>query len=162
VSQATGTIGIVAVASKEIGGVRIKRPALEVETERSVHLLRRVGLRARRWLQAHEEELVVREVVGVTKDGSPIEREIVTPSEVLESVKVHAAGVRDLLREQRERAKLASTNSPPLSDAEFQAELLELARETLRSMPESEFQMLLLERGAIAADATEQPTGGEL
>lgn len=148
--SATGASGIAPITDDG----RRKRPSLDVETERSVHLLRRLGQRARRWLIAHEEELTVVEIIGRTEQGEPIEREVVVPADVIDAVKVHAKGVVDLLREQRERAKLKPL-APVLSDAEFETELRELALETLRTLPQEEFERLALARGAIDATAVD-------
>ena len=148
----SGSVGIAPVMTPEVGGTTVSRNALEREVARSLHIARMVALRARRWLMEHAEETTVEVAIGVTESGAPVTREVVIPDDVLDAVKVHGKIVGDMLKEQRERAKMVK-GQLPLSDAEFEAELHRLAAEHLRAMPAAEFEALKLERGAIEAEA---------
>jgi hypothetical protein len=68
----------------------------------------------------------------------------------------YSGGVRGLLGEQRERAKLkllaGKAGQQPLSDEEYEAELRQLAIETVRELPESELQAELARRGVTPGD----------
>lgn len=113
--------------------------SLDAEARRSLHLARRLGLRARHWLTTHRG------------DSEP------TPEFVVESVKVHARIVADLLREQRARAVLARTavGGDGPTDEQLDRHERELVREALLAMSPAEFDELArARRGLHAIDTT--------
>jgi hypothetical protein len=68
-----------------------------------------------------------------------------------ENFDLYQRAVLGLLKEQRERQKLADAvakrgGAAVLSSGEYEAELLSLARETIRAMPDEELQALIAER----------------
>lgn len=130
---------MVPVATPEVAGVVVQRHTLDLEARRLSTLASRLGRRLKRTLVALPPEIVPNE-------------------DWRKSFELYERTVINMLREQRERAKLAAKGGgPPLGDAEFEAELAALAKETLEGMPEREFRALCAARLAqIDAESIER------
>lgn len=121
--------GMTALASTEVGGVRIHRHVLELEAATLACTLHKLGVRIRYWFRSTDEH-------------KPL------PDETLiASWNVWQSGTLGLLKEQRERAKLTPKNGAALlTDEEYQATLADLVRHSLQSMPDDELEQLLAMR----------------
>ncbi len=141
------------MATPEVGGVQVARHVLDVETERLLHLARRVGLRLRTWArQMPTERAAVLNIDGewipvLDDEGKPVMMPLIPDKEFRENAEWYSKSILGLLKEQRERAKLTPNNGgAPIDDETFELELADLARQTIREMPEAELAKLLAER----------------
>jgi hypothetical protein len=118
---------------------KIRTRTLAKQTSQLAYLSAKLGSRLRYWLKSTERD-------KATGDG-PMPDE-----DWRETYKQYTAAVLGLLREQRERQKMANAFvkaagiERQLTPEEEQLELMSLARETVLSMPEEELQRLLKER----------------
>lgn len=155
------------VATPSVGGVNLpRRHVLDVETERLMNLCMRVGRRLRNWIRKMPEERAAMRFDRETgthypildQDGKQVMEPLIPDRDWIENAEWYQRTLLSLLREQRERAKMTSgKGGPALDDATFEDELRELARQTIREMPESDLRALLAER-TIEVEPTE-PTG---
>lgn len=144
------------IASPAVGGVRMYRSPLEREAGQLMGICRKLGRRLRTYFQRIPELTPVwrgegedaRMVLG--EDGQPLMQPTMPDKDWRESLKLYSDSVTALLKEQRERAKMvAGKGGLPLTDADFEAELAQLAKDTIATMPESELQAILRQRKAI-------------
>lgn len=122
-----------AVSTPEIGGVRIRRHPLDREASKLATLARRVRIRLERWMEETE--------ALCDDDG----RSVLPNFDMNATLNWYLKAVLGLLNEQRARAVLKD-GKPPLSDVEFEAELRQLAEETLLRMSPEDFARLLATR----------------
>lgn len=146
---------LAAVATPDIGGVRVRRHVLEVETERIMNLVRKVGYRLRHWLRTMPEDRVAMRFDRETNthypvldpNGNPLTEPLVPDKDWLENAEWYSKTMLGLLKEQRERARLAPKDGAlAIDDATLEAELDALTIERIKTMPEEEFRKLLAER----------------
>lgn len=106
---------------------------LKAESERYLALLERLGAKLAKSLD-----------LDVNENGTP-------SRDFARSFGHYSGGIRGMLGEQRERAKLkilaGKTGHVPLSDEEYERELKQLALEAVRELPEVELQAELTRRG---------------
>lgn len=111
---------------------------LKSESERYMALLERLG-----------EKLSKSIAVDVNTKGTP-------SRDWARSFGNYSTGVRGMLQEQRERARLkllaGKAGQVPLTDEEYEAELKQLAMDSVRELPEQELRAELARRGFNADD----------
>jgi hypothetical protein len=96
-----------AVPTADIGGVSVRRHTLTAQAEQLVSLTGRIGRRLNHWLRTH-------------RDGVP-------SAEFFEAFRYYQAALLGLLREQRERARLA--DGKPMSDEDYERGIQEFRAE---------------------------------
>ena len=145
------------VAAPNVGGATIKRHPLEQEADRLMSLCGRLGKRLSLWLGRVPMEVQLYRNAGTDEqeplyhpDGKPITVPGMPDRDWLETFDLYTRAVMGWAKEQRERAKLTpGKGGLALSDAEYETELAELAKETVLAMPRAELETLLAQRGAI-------------
>lgn len=122
-------VSLTAVETPTIGGVVLRRHILDLEAASLALALRKLGNRIRFWFrQTHAESTL-------------------PDAEVRETIILWRDGVLDMLKEQRERAKLKpGKGAPIISDEEYATALRELVAEQVRTLPENELHELLAAR----------------
>lgn len=145
---------MLAVATPGIDGVTLRRHILDREAAGLAKLAQRLGKRLRVWFRQTE--------------AKPEEERLPTlPDEdTRESMDLYRKCVTDLLKEQRERAKLADKNGAPMvDDSVFEAQIAQLARKAVMEMPRAELEALLTARRMSivqgATESRESPSPGE-
>lgn len=117
---------LVELAQPTTGAV-MRWHALSREAGALAKLAKRMGQRLRLWMEKNPE--------------------VMPDADVRFTFDMYTKAVLGLLKEQRERAKLAmSSDAPVISDLEFEKQLRELAKRTIAEMPEAELQAMLEER----------------
>lgn len=117
------------VETPEIGGVRIKRHVLDLEANSLAQTMRRLGLRLRYWMNSTKHEFTLPD------------------RDTRETFRIYAQTVLDLLKEQRERAKMAQgSGAPAISDADFEHGLRNLVEEQLKTMDLAELESIIAKR----------------
>lgn len=114
----------------------------------------RLGGRLRYWLRGVPAEVPIMRGYGeeatpvLDAKGEPVMQPVMPDKDWRETYDLYTKSVLGMLKEQRERAKLvaAGKGGLPLTDAEADAELAELVRDSIRSMPPDELRALLAER----------------
>lgn len=110
-----------------------KRGTLANEAVRLGVICRRIGKRLRKELDETE--------------GMPLSA--LSP-EWRDDARWYSHTVTTLLREQRERIKLATGDGvPQMTEAEYRAEVEAMVRESVRTMPAEQLQALLAERAPV-------------
>ncbi len=145
------------VTTPVIGGVRITRHVLDLEAGSLAWLARRVGRRLQRWLKQCPEEIQGFRIEW--KQGQPVPVPMLHPNgepvmvpalpdgEFRETWRWYQATILGLLKEQRERARLApGKGAPIISDEDYAVALRELVAEQVRTLPENELHELLAAR----------------
>lgn len=144
-----------AVATPVVAGVVVQRHLLDVEAERMMHLLTKVGRRLRHWLKVMPEERAAMRYDRETfthhpildATGNHVTEPLIPDKDWLETADWYQKTMLGLLREQRERAKMApGKGGLPVDDETFELELAQLAQDAVRAMPVEELQKLLAER----------------
>lgn len=111
---------------------------LKAESERYLSLLESLGAKLTRTLP-----------LDVNSSGTP-------SRDWARSFGHYSGGIRGMLAEQRERAKLkllaGKTGQTPLTDEEYEQEMRQLAIEAVRELPEQELQAELERRGVKPED----------
>lgn len=125
--------------------VKIERHPLDREAQRLMDLTRRLGYRLRNWMDRTATEWADRYPQSGKGEG-PL------PDEDWQRLYAeYGRNVIALLREQRARQALhEKAGVPQLTDAEYEAELKEVARDAVRTLPADELQLLLDEREEVA------------
>lgn len=151
-----------AVQSPEVGGVTMRRYAMDLEAASLLAMARKIR---KRLMHAIRMMPAQRVAMHKTKEGyEPVLDEHLKPvmiaylpdEEWRENAKWYSKSLMELLREQRERAKLAPKNGgAQVDDETFNAELLELGRQALREMSPAELRKLVAEREALDTTGTE-------
>lgn len=157
------------VADTAVGGTKIRRHTLEVETERLMNLTRRVGTRLRTWLMRMPEERAAMRYDHETNthhplldaDGKQLTEPLLPDKDWIENAEWYSKTMLNLLREQRERAKMgAGKGGPPLTDEEYEAELADLRRAAVLEMPADELRALLAMRPIDVGGSSSPPVQG--
>lgn len=150
------------VTANSVGGVAIKKHVLELEASSFAWITRKIGRRLHRWLKATPDEiqghmskweegrLVTYPMLHA--DGSPVMVPCIPDQDFRETYRWYSSSVTNLLREQRERAKMGPKNGgPALSDEDFEKGLQDLVAHAIRTMPETQLRELLQERAKMGA-----------
>lgn len=141
---APATIGGVAVGKHTvtIGGVAVSKHTLTAQAEQLASLTGRIGRRLNHWLRTHPD--------------------VLPSAEFFEAFRYHQAALLGLLREQRERARLAG--GEPMSDEDYERAVQELRTEILRSahtFTPDEWAMLDRVRAEQSQDQQRGPARGD-
>lgn len=156
---------LVAVQTPAVQGVVVKCHMLDLETERMMGLVRKVGRRLRHWMVTMPETRAAmyydRENFChhplLDENGKQLTEPLIPDKDWLETADWYQKSMLGLLKEQRERAKMADGKGGlPIDDATFEAELAELAKQAVREMSTEELQRLLAERTVVHAAVVEQ------
>lgn len=152
--------------------MRIARHPLEREASRMMTICRRIGLRLNRWFRDMPLEQAAQYAIRIPgelpviaprldAEGNPIMEPVVPDRDMMEAFRWYQSAVLGLLKEQRARAAMKH-GRPEITDAEMEAELRELAADTVRTMPQAELDALLSERNAINVPSKiAHPAGSE-
>lgn len=124
------TIGL--LPGSELGGVKIRRHVLEREAIKLANILKRLGARLRDQLVALPEPILPDE-------------------EWLKYFKEYQGGILGMLKEQRERHRIAAGNGlPEISDAQYEEEMRTLVENGVKNMPREQLEQLLREKDVTA------------
>lgn len=164
---ASGTAAIQGTAS----AVPLGRHRLQLEAQRHLGVVRRIGRRLANWLDRSKDlEVDLERIVGrdpesgrdltelvTDADGKHVKVPLLPDADFRQNWELYERALRNLLAEQRARAALADKSpAPQISDEVYEAQIAQLARKAVMEMPRAELEALLTARRMnIVQGATE-------